>query len=151
MSDCKNDDNKNEDAEAQICLQCGAMHWLFIPDKYCVEYHVKEGGLIEVEEHFDTITYECAECGTRSALLGLKCNKDQLKELAELNPEERILRALEWLADGLTSTEDDVTFDDIVSMVECFAIREEQKGRGYKEEFVAKAKEIIGRWKMLEG
>jgi len=139
--------------EAQICLQCGSMSWLMVSNSYVGEYRVREDGHVEFKEEFRELECVCSECGGRSTL-GVKGTPKTYKELVSLHPMERVLKALNYVVDGTLELADDVGPDDVIELVECFrdrwtALHSDEEGLRAAEEFMLKAEEIVGKWKLL--
>jgi len=137
--------------DVQICLQCGSMKWLVWSKSYTAEFRVREDGHVEFDEDFGEVEYSCLECGSSSALLGVRGTPRRFRELVKLSQMERVLKTLEWAADGTLEVTDQVEPEDLLDMVECFKERwESAHGEGSADGFFSRAKEIIGRMKLLE-
>lgn len=140
--------------EAQLCLQCGSMSWSLISSEYVGSFHVRRDGHIAFKETFDKIEYVCNRCGSTSALLGVKAAPSVYRELAKLKPMQRILRALELVADGkIRVTDSDMGPDEVKEYLECFKKRwltMHKSSERAVEDFISKAKGIVGRWKLLK-
>mgnify|MGYP000367071201 CR=1 FL=1 len=136
--------------KAEVCLQCGSMSWVMVSKMYVGECRVRKDGRVQCVESFEQLEYFCRECDG-SALLGIKGSPAIFRELMGLSPMERILRALNHIIDGTLEVTDDIGPDEVLEMLECFKIRwAKLRGEEAAEEFMEKAKEIIGKWKLLE-
>jgi hypothetical protein len=145
---------KGEKLEAQICLQCGSMSWLMVSNSYVGEYRVRKDGHVEFNETFHELEYVCNECGGHSSLLGVKGTPKIYKELISLKPMDRILKALNYVVDGTLEPTDDVDPDEVMELLECFrdrwtTLHSDEKNLRAAEDFMSKAKEVIGKWKLL--
>lgn len=140
--------------EAKLCLQCGSMSWSQVSDEYVGNFHVRRDGHIAFMETFANMEYVCNGCGSTSTLLGVKATPPVYRELIKLKPMQRILRALELVADGkIEVTDSDLTPDEVMEGIECFKNHWLTMRRGSAkavEEFVSKAKGLVARWKLLE-
>jgi hypothetical protein len=140
--------------EAQICLRCGSMSWLMVSNSYVGEYHVRKDGHVEFNETFHELEYVCSECGSRSSLLGVKGTPKIYRELVSLDPMSRVLKALNCVADGTLELTDDVGPDEVMELLECFrdrwtTLHSDEKSLRAAEDFMSKAKEVVGKWKLL--
>jgi hypothetical protein len=140
--------------EAQICLQCGSMSWLMLSNSYVGTFHVRKDGHVEFEEEFRELEYVCRECGGHFSLLGVKETPEVYRELVSLHPIQRVLKALDFLVNGTLKLTDDVSPDDVMELVECFSHRwtmlhRDDESLRAAESFTARAKEIVGKWKLL--
>ena len=150
--------NRNEEElEAQLCCQCGAMEWAITSMRYVVSYWVRKDGHVEFKEDFDDVEYRCNKCGAW-CLLGIAGTPKVFRELVRLDPMERILRTLECvLEDRLKQTDENVGPDDVLEWLEVyFEARWKMlhKGDGNTsidiESFLSKAGGLIAKWKLLE-
>jgi len=151
--------NRNEEElEAQLCCQCGAMEWVITSKRYVGSYWVRKDGHVEFKEDFDDAEYRCNKCGTW-CLLGIAGTPEVFRELVRLDPAERILRTLEYMLEGrLQQVDNDyITPDDVLEWLEeYFEARWEKlhKGDGNTsidiEGFLSKARGLIAKWKLLE-
>ena len=141
-------------SEAQLCLQCGAMDWSLISSDYVQSFRVRRDGRIAFKETFEKIEYVCNKCGSTSALLGVKASPSTYRKLASLTPMQRILKALEYIVEGtLRVTDSDMGPDEVLDCIEGFRQRwlmKHERSAEELEDFVSKAKGIVGRWKLLE-
>ena len=131
------------------------MSWLMVSNRYVGEYYVREDGHVEFEESFDELEYLCNECGGHSSLLHVKGTAKIYRELVRLNPMKRILKALNYINDGVLELDEDVSTEEIMDLLECFKDRWTMKHRGKRhleavEDFMARAAEVLGKWKLLE-
>jgi hypothetical protein len=145
---------KGEKLEAQICLQCGSMSWLMVSNSYVGEYRVRKDGHVEFNETFHELEYVCNECGGHSPLLGVKGTPKIYRELVSLDPMERVLKALNYVVDGTLEPTDDVDPDEVMELLECFrdrwtTLHSDEKNLRAAEDFMSKAKEVVGKWKLL--
>jgi hypothetical protein len=145
---------KGEKLEAQICLQCGSMSWLIVSNSYVGEYRVRKDGHVEFNETFSELEYVCNECGSHSSLLGVKGTPKIYRELISLNPMERVLKALNYIVDGALEPTDDVDPDEALELLECFrdrwtTLHSDKKNLRAAEDFISKAREVVGKWKLL--
>ena len=145
---------KGEKLEAQICLQCGSMSWLIVSNSYVGEYRVRKDGHVEFNETFSELEYVCNECGSHSSLLGVKGTPKIYRELISLNPMERVLKALNYIVDGALEPTDDVDPDEALELLECFrdrwtTLHSDKKNLRAAEDFMSKAREVVGKWKLL--
>jgi hypothetical protein len=105
-------------------------------------------------ETFHELEYVCNECGGHSSLLGVKGTPKIYRELISLKPMDRILKALNYVVDGTLELIDDVGPDEVMGLLECFrdrwtTLRSDEKGLRAAEDFMSKAKEVVGKWKLL--
>ena len=138
--------------EAQLCLQCGSMDWSLISAEYVGRYWVRKDGRIAFHETFDKVEYCCNKCSSTAALIGIKGSRKVFRELANSKPMDRILKALEYVADGTLTLLDDVGPEDVLECIDCFRDRwlQMHKRRSKAvDEFVERAKSIVAKWKLL--
>jgi hypothetical protein len=145
---------KGEKLEAQICLQCGSMSWLMLAHNYIGEYHVRKDGHVQFKEDFGKLEYACSECGGHSSLLGVKGTPKIYRELICLKPMNRILKVLNYVVDGTLEPTDDIDPDEALELLECFrdrwtTLHSDEKNLRAAEDFMSRAKEIVGKWKLL--
>lgn len=129
------------------------MDWSLLSNNYFGSYWVRRDGHIVFHEKFEKIEYVCNKCGSTSALLGVEGTPKVFSELANLKPMQRILKALEYVDNGTLALLDNISPSEVMEYVECFRDRwlmKHKRGREAVEEFVERAKCIVGRWKLLE-
>jgi hypothetical protein len=159
---------QEQEQEVQLCFQCGSMIWIQIFSGYTRTYHVREDGRVEFEEDFDSVETTCNKCGSW-CLLGVVGARKVFRELAALDPAERILRALGYLCEKKLKEADgeSATPDDILKWLDCYTMRKEiqqHQRRHEKEEegerstgsidfesFKSRARDLIATWKLLDG
>jgi len=65
----------------------------------------------------------------------------------------RVLKALNYVVDGTLEPTDDVGPDEVMKLLECFrdrwtTLRSDEKNLRAAEDFMSKAKEVVGKWKL---
>jgi len=135
--------------EAQICLRCGALEWVVVSSRYRACYKVRPDGHVEFEEEMEEMEYYCGSCGS-SGLLGIKGSPETFRELVGLKPAERIIRALEFIAEGKLEVTDDFTPEEVLEYIKdgyASCLRDEEDSK----RFLSETEKIVARWKMIEG
>jgi hypothetical protein len=125
-----------------------------VSNSYVGEYRVRKDGHVEFNETFHELEYVCNECGGHSSLLGVKGTPKIYRELVSLNPMSRVLKALNYVVDGTLELIDDVGPDEVMELLECFGDRwttlhGDEKNLRAAEDFMSKAREVVGKWKLL--
>jgi len=140
--------------EVQICFHCGSMDWSICSDDYVARYHVRKNGSITFTEELGSMEFYCSRCGS-TALVGVEGTTSIIKRLVNLRPMQRILEVLEYIVDGTLKVADGgFGPDEAIEYIEYFVenyMKNRKCSKKTIEDFVSRAKEIIGKWKLLVG
>lgn len=133
--------------EACICINCGSMSWF--EGEVLIRKWVDADGAVRSRRDVECSGVACSECGEEVAIIAVRGRKEAFRELAGLNPADRVLRALELISRCELEVASKDTAEDLIEYIETSDLAARPGTGG--EEFLERAKEVLGLLKVVWG